>query len=124
MFLPRVTPLFRRGFASKAAELAPSFLADLRQILGVERVATGATVCAQHGQDAGPHSGASPQAVVWPETRDQVHNSEKIRWEAKMTKRCLPSANFATMPECHWCRLEAAPAWKEELWPLKVELQW
>ena len=73
MFLHKITPLFRRGFASKATELAPSFLADLRQILGVERVATGATVRAQHGQDAGPHSGPPPQAVVWPETREQVH---------------------------------------------------
>ena len=73
MLLPRLVPLFRRGFASKATELAPSFLADLRHILGVERVATGATVCAQHGQDAGPHTGESPQAVVWPETREQVH---------------------------------------------------
>ena len=73
MFLPRVAPLFRRGIASKAAELGPSFLADLRQILGVERVATGATVRAQHGQDAGPHSGSPPQAVVWPESKEQVH---------------------------------------------------
>jgi len=82
--LQRVAPLFRRGFASKAAELAPSFLADLRQILGVERVATGATVRAQHGQDAGPHSGASPQAVVWPETRDQVSAVCQLCNDARM----------------------------------------
>ena len=77
MLLPRVAPFFRRGFASKATELAPTFLADLRQILGVERVATGATVRAQHGQDAGPHTGAPPQAVVWPETREQVHRMKR-----------------------------------------------
>ena len=73
MLLPRFAPLFHRGFASKATELAPSFLTDLRNIMGVERVATGATVRTQHGQDAGPHTGSPPQAVVWPETRDQVH---------------------------------------------------
>ena len=77
MLLPRLAPFFRRGFASKATELAPSFLADLRQMLGVERVATGATVCAQHGEDAGPHTGAPPQAVVWPETREQVHRMKR-----------------------------------------------
>ena len=77
MLFPRVAPFFRRGFASKPTELAPSFLADLRQILGVERVATGATVCAQHGQDAGPHTGPPPQAVVWPETREQVDRMKR-----------------------------------------------
>ena len=104
--------------------MAPTFLADLRQILGVERVATGATVRAQHGQDAGPHTGAPPQAVVWPETREQVHRMKKIDGGKIEEKRCRPSANFATMPECLWCRLEAAPAWKEESSPLKVESLW
>jgi len=75
MILQTVRPLLHRGLTSKASsatELAPGFLTDLRHLVGDDRVATGGTVRAQHGQDAGPHTGAAPQAVVWPGTRNQV----------------------------------------------------
>ena len=104
MLLPRVAPFFRRGFASKATELAPTFLADLRQILGLERVATGATVRAQHGQDAGPHTGAPPQAVVWPETREQVHRMK--RYVGKIEK------GVGRLPTLQQCRSAFGAGWK------------
>ena len=106
MFLHRAAPLFRRCLSSKATELAPSFLTDLRSILGVDRVATGFNVCAQHGQDAGPHTGKPPQAVVWPETREQVHRVQT--WKLQLTN----VKGFGHLPTVQQCRSASGAGWE------------
>ncbi len=57
--------------ALRREPIAPSLLAELRQLLG-ERLSTSAAVCAQHGKDESYHLAHSPDAVAFPQTSEEV----------------------------------------------------
>lgn len=62
--------------AIPAAKIDP-VVARLRNLLG-ERVSTGMAIREQHGRDESYHAAHSPDAVVWPETTEEVQEIVKL----------------------------------------------
>src|ERR1700674_3756127 len=57
--------------APRREPIAPSLLAELRQLLG-DRLSTSAAVCAQHGKDESYHAPHAPDAVAFARSTDEV----------------------------------------------------
>ncbi|XP_072836972.2 putative D-lactate dehydrogenase, mitochondrial [Pogona vitticeps] len=73
-FLGRTLGSAVRRYSRGAAKewLTGDFLDALRAVAGPTNVSTATTVCEQHGHDESMHRCCPPDAVVWPQTVEQV----------------------------------------------------
>ncbi|XP_012868225.1 PREDICTED: probable D-lactate dehydrogenase, mitochondrial isoform X2 [Dipodomys ordii] len=64
----------RRGYCSRGSQgqLSPSFVEALKIVVGDPHVSTAAAVREHHGQDESVHRCQPPDAVVWPQSAEQV----------------------------------------------------
>ena len=51
---------------------------ELEAVVGASNVSSGESVILQHGQDEGPHTGKSPDIVVFPSSTEEVSQICKI----------------------------------------------
>ncbi|XP_070616792.1 probable D-lactate dehydrogenase, mitochondrial isoform X2 [Erythrolamprus reginae] len=74
MALGRTLGCAARCFSAAPAKewLTEDFLNSLRAIVGESNVSTAAVVREQHGQDESMHRNCPPDAVVWPQSVEQV----------------------------------------------------
>ena len=63
---------------NKAREFDQSVLAELKALLGAERVSTSAAVREHHGKDESYFPYAPPDAVVFPQTTEEVRDVVNI----------------------------------------------
>ena len=63
---------------NKAREFDQSVLAELKALLGADRVSTSAAVREHHGKDESYFPYAPPDAVVFPQTTEEVRDTVNI----------------------------------------------